>query len=181
MWSLSDIYVKLSYSDREYFLPLFWCFWSQTVAWFAILRQTLFSSCRQKHHEGKKRCFWLADRNEPMQFGYSARISISWVSPTQAWISCFFCHVIFVNCGRIGFKRFLMDPSRKGCSRRIHLLFILMHCHCQIMYVHVAPRKSIHFREIFDWAFTDGLTTFVNMWLCSRQALNFCPITFYHL
>ena len=48
------------------------------------------------------------------------------------------------------------------------------------MYVHVAPRKSIHFREIFVWAFTDGLTTFVNMWLCSRQALNFCPINFYY-
>ena len=50
---------------------------------------------------------------------------------------------------------------------------VLMHCHCQIMYVHVAPRKSIHFREIFDWAFTDGVTTFINMWLYSRQALIF--------
>ena len=39
--------------------------------------------------------------------------------------------------------------------------------------VYVALRKSIHFREIFEWAFTDGVTTFVNMWLCCRQALIF--------
>ena len=89
--------------------------------------------------------------------------------------------------GRISFEIFLMDQSRKGCYALFlekhvtcNCCFILMHCHCQIMYVHVAPRKSIHFREIFDWAFTDGLTTFVNMWLCSRQALNFCPINFYY-
>ena len=41
------------------------------------------------------------------------------------------------------------------------------------MYVYVAPRISIHFREIFYQAFTDGVTFFFNMWLCSRQALIF--------
>ena len=40
-------------------------------------------------------------------------------------------------------------------------------------HVYVALRKSIHFREIFEWAFTDGVTTSVNMWLCCRQALVF--------
>ena len=39
--------------------------------------------------------------------------------------------------------------------------------------MYVALRKSIHFREIFEWAFTDGVTTSVNMWLCCRQALVF--------
>ena len=39
--------------------------------------------------------------------------------------------------------------------------------------MYVALRKSIHFREIFEWAFTDGVTTFVNIWLCCRQALIF--------
>ena len=39
--------------------------------------------------------------------------------------------------------------------------------------MYVALRKSIHFREIFQWAFTDGVTTSVNMWLCCRQALVF--------
>ena len=80
-----------------------------------------------------------------------------------------------------------MDQSRKGCyalflkkHAACNCCFILMHCHCQIMYVHVAPRKSIHFKEIFDWAFTDGVTTFVNMWLYSRQAFSFCPINFYY-
>ena len=57
--------------------------------------------------------------------------------------------------------------------------FILMHCRCQIMCVHVPLWKSIHFREIFEWAYTDGVTTFVNMWLCCWQALIFWPINFY--
>ena len=47
-----------------------------------------------------------------------------------------------------------------------------MHCRCHSC-VYVALRKSIHFREIYEWAFTDGVTTFVNMWLCCRQALIF--------
>ena len=44
--------------------------------------------------------------------------------------------------------------------------------------MYVALPKSIHFREIFEWAFTDGVTTFVNMWLCCRQALVFWPNNF---
>ena len=28
-----------------------------------------------------------------------------------------------------------------------------MHCHSQIVCVHVVPPKSIHFKEIFDWAY----------------------------
>ena len=48
--------------------------------------------------------------------------------------------------------------------------FILMHYRCQIMCVCSAAK--IH-REIFEWAFTDGVTTCVNMWLCCRQAFIF--------
>ena len=88
--------------------------------------------------------------------------------------------------GRIGCKRFLTDQSRKGCFALFlekyaacNGCFILMHCRCKIMCVHVSLWKSIHFREIFEWAYTDGVTTFVNMWLCCRQALIFWPINFY--
>ena len=125
------MYVKLSYSDRQYFLPFFDDFGNKP--WLdSLLREALFSACHHKHPEGKKRCFWLADRNEPMQFGYSARISVSRVSPTLAWI---FVFVFFVTwClstnARIDFKRFLMDQSKKGCyalflhkTRRVQLLF----------------------------------------------------------
>ena len=89
--------------------------------------------------------------------------------------------------GRIGCKRFLTDQSKKGCFALFlenyaacNGCFILMHCHCQIMCVHVPLWKSIHFREIFEWAYTDGVTTFVNMWLSCRQALIFWPINFYY-
>ena len=71
-------------------------------------------------------------------------------------------------------------PSFSKKHAACNCCFILMNCQCQIMYVHVVPRKSFHFREIFDWAFTGGVTTFVNMWFCSRQALIFCPINFYY-
>ena len=171
------MYVKLSNSDREYFLPFFDVFGHKP--WLdSLLRQALFNSCHHKHPEGKKRCFWLADRNEPMQFSYSASISASRVSPPLAWIFGFFLFFFDTWClstnGRIGFKRFLMDQSRKGCyalflekHAMYNCCFILMHCHCQIMYVHVALRKSIHFREIFDWAFTD-----ISEWLTCETA--FC-------
>ena len=89
--------------------------------------------------------------------------------------------------GRIGCKRFLTDQSRKGCFALFlekyaacNGCFNLMHCRCQIMCVHVPLWKFIHFREIFEWAYTDGVTTFVNMWLCCRQALIFWPINFYY-
>ena len=90
------MYVKLSNSDPEYFLPFLDVFGHKP--WLdSLLRQAIFSSCRHKQPEGKKRCFWLADRNEPIQFGYLARISASQVSPTLAWISGFFCQVMFVT------------------------------------------------------------------------------------
>ena len=40
--------------------------------------------------------------------------------------------------------------------------FILMHCRRQIMCV-CSAAKIHYFREIFEWAFTDGVTTFVNV------------------
>ena len=80
-----------------------------------------------------------------------------------------------------------MDQSKKGCfalflgkHAACNGCFILMHCHCQIMCVHVALRKSIHFREISEWAYTDDVTTFVNMQLYCWQALIFWPINFYY-
>ena len=80
---------------------------------------------------------------------------------------CFWQKVIFMSA--IKKSCFALFPEKHtACSG----CFILMHCRCQSC-VYVALRKSIHFREIFEWAFTDGVTTFVNMWLCCRQALIF--------
>ena len=86
--------------------------------------------------------------------------------------------------GRIGCKRLLMDQSRKGCFALFlekyascNGCFILMHCRCQIMCVQEALWKSI---QCIQSAYTDRVTTFVNMWLCCRQALIFWPINFYY-
>ena len=76
--------------------------------------------------------------------------------------------------------------SRKGCfalflekHAACNGCFILMHCHCQILCVHVALQKFIYFREIFEWAYTDGMTTFINVVVLSAGS-HFWPISFYY-
>ena len=135
---------------------------------------------------------WLIKMN---QCSLATRLVSRRVSPTLAWnfFVLVFCFVLFCFLSQdvcqpmVGSvlkdswwtnqERAVMPSFSKNTPRAT---VVLMHCHCQIMLVHVAPRKSIHFGEIFDWAFTDGMTTFVNMWLCNQQALNFCPVNFYY-
>ena len=76
--------------------------------------------------------------------------------------------------GRIGCKRFLMDQSRRVVSQKTRRLQWLFYFNALSLPNHVC----IHIREIYEWAFTDGVTTFVNMWLCCRQALIFWLINF---
>ena len=62
-----------------------------------------------------------------------------------------------------------MDQSRRVVSPKTCRLQWLFYFNALSLLNHVC----IHFREIFEWAFTDVVTTFVNMWLCCRQALIF--------
>ena len=174
----------MSNSDCEYFLPflMFLVTNRGLIRYYdrLYLAPAITNSLKARNVVSD----WLIEMNRCSTATRLVRISTSRVLPTLAWIWVFFfVRWCLSTNGRISFKRFLNDQSRKGCyalfpekHAACNCCFILMHCHCQIMHVHVAPRKSIHFREIFDWAFTDGVTTFINMWLCSRQAVIFWPI-----
>ena len=165
--SLVDMYVKLSTSYRDYFLPFFRCFLCEGTP----RSQTEVMPCLKCGNHQWRKCEPDVNKWWGLATWLESRL-VTWC----LWTS-----------GRIGCKRFLTDQSRKGCfalflekHTACNGCFILMQCRCQIMCVHVALRKSIHFREIFERAYTDGVTTFVNMWSCCRQALIFWPINFYY-
>ena len=177
------MYVKLSNSDHEYFLPFFMFLVTNRGLIHYYDRLYLAPAVTNTLKARNIVSDWLIEMNRCRS---AARLVSRF---PRHWLGDFFFFVTWClsTNGKIGFKRFLMDQSRKGCyalflekHAACNCCFILTHCHCQIMYVHVAQRKSIHFWEIFDWAFTDGLTTFINMWFFSRQALSCCPFNFYY-
>ena len=145
------VYVKLTTSDRDYFLPFFDVF----LCGGTPRSQTEVMPCLQCGNHQWRKC----GSDVKKWWGSATRLE-SWLVMWCLWTN-----------GRISCKRFLMDQSRKCCFALFrekyavfNCCFILMHCRCQITCVHVALQKAIHFREIFEWAFTDGMTTFVNMW-----------------
>ena len=80
-----------------------------------------------------------------------------WVSPTLAWIFFFFwsrdvCELMVGSVLKDSWWKTLR--SRKGSfldkNATCTGCFILTHCHCQTMCVHVALPKSICFRETFE-------------------------------
>ena len=158
------MYVKLSTSDRDYFLPFFDIFCAE-----------VHPVRRQKSHQvynvgitNDVNVNLMSKTYEVRLLGLNLGLSRDVCEPTigsvvkDSW---------WTNQERAVLPSF--PKKHTSCNG-----FILMHCRCQI--IHVALRKSIHFREIFEWAFTDGVTTFVNMRLCCRQALIFWPINFYY-
>ena len=154
---------------------LFWCFWSQTVAWLFITTNFIYLLPSQT--AWRQETLFLIGRCTDAVRLLGSYLGFESFADTGLDFRFFVTWYLSTN-DRIGFKRFLMDQSRKGC----YALFPEKQaaCNCQIMDVHEAPRKSIHIRETFDKAFTDGVTTFVNKWLCSRQALIIWPINFYY-
>ena len=136
-WSLVDMYVKLSTSDRDYFLPFQMFF----LCGGTPCSQTEVTPCLQcGNHQ------WCKCGPDVKKWWRLATLLESQLVTWCLWTN-----------GTIGCKRFLMDQSKKGCFalfREKHGAFngcfILMNCHCQILCVHVALQKSIHFREIFE-------------------------------
>ena len=156
-WSLSDTYVMFMNSDRYFFLPFFDVFCAEV---HPVRRQKSchVTPCLQCGNHQWRKC----EPDVKKWWGSATRLE----SRLVTWC-------LWTN-GRIGCKRFLMDQSRRVVSRKTHRLQWLFYFNALSLPNHVC----IHFREIFEWAFTDGVTTFVNMWLCCRQALIFWLINF---
>ena len=134
---LVDMYVKLSTSDSDYFLPFFDVF---CVEVHPVRRQ----KSRHVYNVGITN-----DVNvNPVSKNDDVRLLSLNLDLSRDVCEPVVGSVVKILDGPI--KKGLFCPlSRKTCRMQC-FFFILMNCRCQIMCVHVALQKSIHFREIFE-------------------------------